>query len=86
MGQSVNIGAGTITCNYDGLNKHDTLIGDQAFIGCNTAMIAPVVIGQKATIGAGSVITHDADENTLTLSRAKQVSVPGWIRKKDKSQ
>jgi len=79
IGEGVNIGAGTITCNYDGANKHLTLIGDRAFIGSNTALVAPVEIGQDATIGAGSVIGKDAPENQLTLTRAKQISF-NWQR------
>ncbi|MGZ8189210.1 MAG: bifunctional UDP-N-acetylglucosamine diphosphorylase/glucosamine-1-phosphate N-acetyltransferase GlmU [Methylosarcina sp.] len=86
IGSKVNIGAGTITCNYDGANKFNTVIGDGAFIGSDTQLIAPVTIGQNATIGAGSTITKDSPENQLTLSRAKQVSISGWQRpvKKEK--
>ncbi|WP_374090791.1 bifunctional UDP-N-acetylglucosamine diphosphorylase/glucosamine-1-phosphate N-acetyltransferase GlmU [Methylomicrobium lacus] len=80
VGSKVNIGAGTITCNYDGVNKFKTVIGDGAFIGSDTQLIAPVTIGNNATIGAGSTITRDSPENQLTLSRAKQISVPGWQR------
>jgi len=80
IGSRVNIGAGTITCNYDGANKHRTIIEDDAFIGSNTQLVAPVKIGRGATIGAGSTITRDAPENTLTLTRAKQITVPGWQR------
>jgi len=80
IGSKVNIGAGTITCNYDGVNKFKTVIGDGAFIGSDTQLIAPVTIGNNATIGAGSTITRDSPENQLTLSRAKQISVPGWQR------
>ena len=79
IGAGVNIGAGTITCNYDGANKHRTEIGDRAFIGSNTALVAPVKIGDDATIGAGSVIGKDAPENKLTLTRAKQISM-SWRR------
>lgn len=79
IGEGVNIGAGTITCNYDGANKHRTLIGDGAFIGSNTALVAPVKVGADATIGAGSVIGKDAPDNKLTLTRAKQVSF-NWQR------
>jgi bifunctional UDP-N-acetylglucosamine pyrophosphorylase/glucosamine-1-phosphate N-acetyltransferase len=86
VGSKVNIGAGTITCNYDGVNKFRTVIGDGAFIGSDTQLVAPVTIGNYSTIGAGSTITKDSPENQLTLSRAKQVSVPGWQRpvKKEK--
>jgi bifunctional UDP-N-acetylglucosamine pyrophosphorylase/glucosamine-1-phosphate N-acetyltransferase len=80
VGSKVNIGAGTITCNYDGVNKFQTVIGDGAFIGSDTQLIAPVTIGNNATIGAGSTITKDSPENQLTLSRAKQISIPGWQR------
>jgi bifunctional UDP-N-acetylglucosamine pyrophosphorylase/glucosamine-1-phosphate N-acetyltransferase len=80
VGSRVNIGAGTITCNYDGANKSRTTIEDDAFIGSDTQLIAPVTIGRGATIGAGSTITRDAPSDTLSLSRARQVSVPGWKR------
>jgi bifunctional UDP-N-acetylglucosamine pyrophosphorylase/glucosamine-1-phosphate N-acetyltransferase len=80
VGEDVNIGAGTITCNYDGVNKHRTVIGDDAFIGSNVALVAPVTVGSGATIGAGSVITKEAPAGQLTLSRAKQVSISGWTR------
>jgi bifunctional UDP-N-acetylglucosamine pyrophosphorylase/glucosamine-1-phosphate N-acetyltransferase len=80
IGRSVNIGAGTITCNYDGANKHHTHIEDQVFIGSNSALIAPVSIGEGATIGAGSVITKDAPAQQLTLARSRQVSLPQWRR------
>ncbi|MCB1724600.1 MAG: bifunctional UDP-N-acetylglucosamine diphosphorylase/glucosamine-1-phosphate N-acetyltransferase GlmU [Chromatiaceae bacterium] len=79
IGAGVNIGAGTITCNYDGANKHKTTIGDRAFIGSNSALVAPVTIGENATIGAGSVIGKDAPADKLTLTRAKQVSID-WKR------
>ncbi len=80
IGSKVNIGAGTITCNYDGVNKFRTIIEDGAFIGSDTQLVAPVTIGKNATIGAGSTITRDSPENQLTLSRIKQVSLPGWQR------
>jgi len=80
VGSRVNIGAGTITCNYDGVNKFRTIIEDGAFIGSDTQLVAPVTIGKNATIGAGSTITRDSPENQLTLSRIKQVSLPGWQR------
>ena len=85
IGSGVNIGAGTIVCNYDGVNKHRTVIGDDAFIGSDTQLVAPVTIGRGATIGAGSTITKDAPADSLTLSRAKQMSVPGWKRPVRKS-
>lgn len=80
VGKDVNIGAGTIVCNYDGANKHPTSIGDNAFIGSNTALVAPVNVGRGATIGAGSVITKDAPEGELTLTRVPQMTKPGWKR------
>ena len=80
VGKDVNIGAGTIVCNYDGANKHPTSIGDNAFIGSNTALVAPVNVGAGATIGAGSVITKEAPAGELTLTRAPQVTKPGWKR------
>jgi len=82
VGRDVNIGAGTITCNYDGAHKHRTVIGDGAFIGSNTALVAPVTIGAGATVGAGSTITSDVPDDTLAVSRTKQKTVPGWKRKK----
>jgi bifunctional UDP-N-acetylglucosamine pyrophosphorylase/glucosamine-1-phosphate N-acetyltransferase len=80
IGARVNIGAGTITCNYDGVNKHETTIGDDAFIGSNTALVAPVAVRRGATIGAGSTITREAPADQLTLARGRQVSIPGWKR------
>ncbi len=82
VGARVNIGAGTITCNYDGVNKHRTVIGDDAFIGSDSQLVAPVTVGAGATIGAGSTITRDAPGAELSLSRSKQVTVPGWQRPK----
>jgi bifunctional UDP-N-acetylglucosamine pyrophosphorylase/glucosamine-1-phosphate N-acetyltransferase len=76
----VNVGAGTITCNYDGANKHRTLIGDRVFIGSDTQLVAPVEICDDATIGAGSTITRQAPAGQLTLSRTPQKSVDGWKR------
>ncbi len=80
VGRRVNIGAGTITCNYDGANKHRTIIGDDAFIGSDTQLVAPVTVAKGATIGAGSTITRDAPEGELTLSRSKQLTIAGWKR------
>ncbi|WP_456412764.1 bifunctional UDP-N-acetylglucosamine diphosphorylase/glucosamine-1-phosphate N-acetyltransferase GlmU [Thiolapillus sp.] len=80
MGAGVNIGAGTITCNYDGAHKHRTTIEDKAFIGSNAALVAPVCIGADATIGAGSVIAKDAAAGELTVARGKQVTIKGWKR------
>jgi bifunctional UDP-N-acetylglucosamine pyrophosphorylase/glucosamine-1-phosphate N-acetyltransferase len=84
VGTDVNIGAGTITCNYDGANKHRTVIGDKVFVGSGSMLVAPVEIGAGATIGAGSTITKDAPAGELTLARTKQVTIPGWQRPKKK--
>ncbi|HEY9112340.1 MAG TPA: bifunctional UDP-N-acetylglucosamine diphosphorylase/glucosamine-1-phosphate N-acetyltransferase GlmU [Rhodanobacteraceae bacterium] len=80
VGSDVNIGAGTITCNYDGINKHVTEIGDKAFIGSNTSLVAPVKVGDGATIGAGSTVTADAPADKLTLARGRQTTIKGWRR------
>lgn len=80
IGQRVNIGAGTITCNYDGANKFRTVIEDDAFIGSDTQLVAPVTVGKGATIGAGSTITRNTPNDQLTLSRSKQMSIPTWQR------
>jgi bifunctional UDP-N-acetylglucosamine pyrophosphorylase/glucosamine-1-phosphate N-acetyltransferase len=80
VGDNVNIGAGTITCNYDGVNKHHTTIKDGVFVGSNTALVAPVIIGEKATIGAGSTITKDVGGEALGLARGRQRNVEGWKR------
>ncbi len=80
VGARVNVGAGTITCNYDGVNKFRTRIGDDAFIGSGTELVAPVEIGAGATIGAGSTITRRAPENMLTLARSRQTTIEGWTR------
>lgn len=80
VGANVNVGAGTITCNYDGANKHRTVIGDGAFIGSDTQLVAPVTVGAGATIGAGSTITRDAPPGELTLSRVPQQTRQGWKR------
>jgi bifunctional UDP-N-acetylglucosamine pyrophosphorylase/glucosamine-1-phosphate N-acetyltransferase len=82
VGSKVNIGAGTITCNYDGVNKSKTTIGDGAFIGSNSSLVAPVTIGEDATIGAGSVITRNAPAGELTIGRGRQESIPAWKRPK----
>ena len=82
IGDRVNIGAGTITCNYDGANKHRTVIEDDVFIGSDTQLVAPVTIGKGADIGAGSTVTRDAPAEQLTISRARQVTVRGWKRPK----
>lgn len=80
VGSRVNVGAGTITCNYDGANKHRTIIEDDVFIGSDTQLVAPVTVRRGSTIGAGSTITKDTVENALTLSRSKQITVTGWHR------
>jgi bifunctional UDP-N-acetylglucosamine pyrophosphorylase / glucosamine-1-phosphate N-acetyltransferase len=80
IGEKVNVGAGTITCNYDGVNKFVTEIGSGAFIGSGTMLVAPVRIGENATIGAGSTITHPAPADKLTLERSRQTTVEGWKR------
>ncbi|MEY8193851.1 MAG: bifunctional UDP-N-acetylglucosamine diphosphorylase/glucosamine-1-phosphate N-acetyltransferase GlmU [Cycloclasticus sp.] len=80
IGKDVNIGAGTITCNYDGVNKYTTTIEDGAFIGSDTQLVAPVTVGKNATIAAGTTLTKNAAEGVLTLSRAKQMSLKNWKR------
>ena len=80
IGSNVNIGAGTITCNYDGANKHRTTIEDDVFVGSNTALVAPVTVHHGATIGAGSTVSKDAPPDALTVSRARQTSIQGWKR------
>lgn len=80
VGKNVNIGAGTITCNYDGANKHRTIIEDEVFIGSDTQLVAPVTVGKGATIGAGTTLTRNAPAGELTLSRVKQTTISGWQR------
>ena len=80
IGRRVNIGAGTITCNYDGANKHRTVIEDDVFVGSDTQLVAPVTVARGSTIGAGSTITRNTPEGELTLSRSKQTTVSGWQR------
>jgi bifunctional UDP-N-acetylglucosamine pyrophosphorylase/glucosamine-1-phosphate N-acetyltransferase len=80
VGRNVNVGAGTIVCNYDGANKYRTIIEDDVFIGSDTQLVAPVRVGRGATLGAGTTLTKDAPPGELTLSRARQVSIPGWKR------
>mgnify|MGYP005847318617 CR=1 FL=1 len=82
VGEGANIGAGTITCNYDGVHKHQTAIGDGAFIGSNTALVAPVTVGAGATVAAGSTVTHDVPDGALGVARGKQRNVEGWNRRK----
>ncbi len=86
IGERANIGAGTITCNYDGVAKHRTDIGDDAFIGSDSMLVAPVRVGDRATTGAGSTITHDVPDDTLGVARARQRNVPGWTRRKRKAK
>jgi len=86
IGERVNVGAGTITCNYDGANKHQTVIGDDVFIGSDTQLVAPVKVGAGATIGAGSTITRDTPAGELTLSRAPQTTRQGWKRPVKKTE
>ena len=85
MGKDVNIGAGTITCNYDGANKHKTVIKDYDFVGSDTQLVAPVTIGENVTIGAGATVTKDAEDNVLVISRSPQKSIKGWERPRKKS-
>jgi bifunctional UDP-N-acetylglucosamine pyrophosphorylase/glucosamine-1-phosphate N-acetyltransferase len=80
VGRNVNVGAGTITCNYDGANKHRTVIEDDVFIGSDTQLVAPVRVGRGATLGAGTTLTEDAPPGELTISRVRQKTIPGWKR------
>ena len=82
VGQNANIGAGTITCNYDGSKKHKTSISDNVFIGSNTSLVAPVKIDKNSTVGAGSVITRNVKKNSLALTRSKQHEIKNYKRKK----
>ena len=85
LGENVNVGAGTITCNDDGVNKSVTEIGDYAFIGSNTALVAPIKIGKNATVGAGSTLNKDVPDGNLGLTRNKQQNISGWKRPKKKT-
>ena len=80
LGRGVNVGAGTITCNYDGVNKFATTIDDGAFIGSNSSLVAPVSVGAGATVGAGSTITRDVPAAELAVARGTQKNIPGWQR------
>ncbi|MES2771978.1 MAG: bifunctional UDP-N-acetylglucosamine diphosphorylase/glucosamine-1-phosphate N-acetyltransferase GlmU [Pseudomonadota bacterium] len=80
IGRRVNVGAGTITCNYDGVNKHQTIIEDDVFIGSDSQLVAPVVVGRGATLGAGTTLTRDAPADALTVSRTRQISISDWKR------
>jgi bifunctional UDP-N-acetylglucosamine pyrophosphorylase/glucosamine-1-phosphate N-acetyltransferase len=85
VGANANIGAGTITCNYDGVNKSKTVIGENAFIGSNSSLVAPVSVGDGATVGAGSVITTAVEDNALAVARGKQRNIANWPRPTKKS-
>ncbi len=80
IGEAVNVGAGTITCNYDGANKHRTTIGDGAFIGSGVELVAPVKVGARSTVGAGATITKDVNDDELVIERSRQKAIPGWKR------
>ena len=80
VGQNVNIGCGTITVNYDGKIKHRTTIGDHAFVGCNSNLVAPVTVGDYAYVGAGSTITKDVPAKSLSVARARQRNIEGWVK------
>ena len=82
IGKSVNVGAGTITCNYDGIKKHKTIIKDNAFVGSNSALVAPITIGKNSVVGAGSVITKNVNNKTLALTRTLQSEIKNYKRKK----
>ena len=82
IGKNVNIGAGTITCNYDGIKKHKTIISDNVFVGSNSSLVAPIKINKKSVIGAGSVITKNVSKNSLVLERSKQKEIKNYKRKK----
>jgi bifunctional UDP-N-acetylglucosamine pyrophosphorylase/glucosamine-1-phosphate N-acetyltransferase len=82
IGAGVNIGAGTITCNYDGVNKHKTVIEDGVFIGSDSTLVAPVRVGKGAYVGAASCITDDVPEDALAVARARQIVKPGWAGEK----
>jgi bifunctional UDP-N-acetylglucosamine pyrophosphorylase/glucosamine-1-phosphate N-acetyltransferase len=83
VGKDTNIGAGTITCNYDGKEKHKTIIGSDSFVGSNTSIVAPVTVGSNATVAAGSVITKDIPDNALGFGRSKQENKENWSKNKD---
>jgi bifunctional UDP-N-acetylglucosamine pyrophosphorylase/glucosamine-1-phosphate N-acetyltransferase len=83
VGKRANIGAGTITCNYDGLEKHSTEIGEDAFIGSDTMLVAPVKIGDRAITGAGSVITRDVPDDALAVERTAQKEIPGYAQRRE---
>ena len=78
LGERVNVGAGTITCNYDGIGKHPTVLGNDVFVGSNSTLVAPLTVGDGAFLGAGSTITKDVDAETLAVGRGRQRSIAGW--------
>ena len=86
IGEGANIGAGTITCNYDGVNKSKTEIGDGAFIGSNSSLVAPVKIGAGAVVGAGSTVAKDVDNNQLAVARGKQRNIDNWPKPEKRSK
>ncbi|MBW2512024.1 MAG: bifunctional N-acetylglucosamine-1-phosphate uridyltransferase/glucosamine-1-phosphate acetyltransferase, partial [Deltaproteobacteria bacterium] len=86
LGKNVNIGCGTITCNYDGFNKHQTTIADDVFVGSDVQFIAPVTIGRGSLIGAGSTITRDVPADALAISRSEQKNIEGWAEKNRQKQ
>jgi bifunctional UDP-N-acetylglucosamine pyrophosphorylase/glucosamine-1-phosphate N-acetyltransferase len=86
IGEGVNIGAGTITCNYDGVNKHQTILEDGVFVGSDSTLVAPVTVGKGAYIGAGSCITDDVPADALALGRSRQVNKPNWAAEKREEQ
>jgi len=81
LGEDVNIGAGTITCNYDGFEKHQTIIGDRVFVGSNVELVAPVKVGNDASIGAGTTVTKDVPDGALAITRVPQKNIKGWDKK-----
>ena len=81
LGEDVNIGAGTITCNYDGFEKHRTIIGNRVFVGSNVELVAPVKVGNNASIGAGTTVTKDVPDGALAISRVPQKNIKGWDKK-----
>jgi bifunctional UDP-N-acetylglucosamine pyrophosphorylase/glucosamine-1-phosphate N-acetyltransferase len=84
IGANANVGAGTITCNYDGFNKHKTVVGEGSFIGSDTMLVAPVRIGKNATTGAGSVISEDVPDGALAIERSDQKNILGWDKIREK--
>ena len=86
LGERVNVGAGTITCNYDGIGKHPTVLGNDVFVGSNSTLVAPLTVGDGAFLGAGSTITKDVDAETLAVGRSRQRSIAGWQSPKARAQ